>query len=98
MDEAFKPTLSLGQQLFAAGWAYLRFYLDHPGYFRILMLPNIDAQPEQSVPYDAAAGGARRVPGAPGGAGHRAGSQDGRGATRSTRTEPPSSCGARGAA
>ncbi len=52
MDEAFKPTLALGQQLFAAGWAYLRFYRDHPGYFRILMLPNTDAPSKQSVPYN----------------------------------------------
>jgi TetR/AcrR family transcriptional regulator len=44
MEEAFRPTLSLGQQLFAAGWAYLRFYLDHPGYFRILAFPHVDAQ------------------------------------------------------
>jgi TetR/AcrR family transcriptional regulator len=50
MDEAFKPTLSHSQQLFAAGWAYLRFYLDNPGYFRILMFPHIDARPEDSVP------------------------------------------------
>jgi AcrR family transcriptional regulator len=50
MEEAFKPTLSLGQQLFAAGWAYLRFYLDHPGYFRILAFPHLDARPEESVP------------------------------------------------
>ncbi len=52
MDEAFKPTLSLGQQLFAAGWAYLRFYLDHPGYFRILVFPHTDAQSTESVPYN----------------------------------------------
>jgi TetR/AcrR family transcriptional regulator len=44
MEEAFRPTLSLGQQLFAAGWAYLRFYLDHPGYFRILAFPHVDAR------------------------------------------------------
>jgi TetR/AcrR family transcriptional regulator len=50
MNEAFKPTLSLGQQLFAAGWAYLRFYLDHPGYFRILMLPHTDAQSDPPPP------------------------------------------------
>jgi TetR/AcrR family transcriptional regulator len=43
MEDAFKPTLSLGQQLFAAGWAYLRFYLDNPGYFRILAFPHVDA-------------------------------------------------------
>jgi TetR/AcrR family transcriptional regulator len=53
MDEAFKPTLSLGQQLFAAGWAYLRFYLENPGYFRILVFPHIDARPEESVSFAA---------------------------------------------
>jgi AcrR family transcriptional regulator len=50
MREAFKPTLSLGQQLFAAGDAYLRFYRDHPGYFRILFFPHIDARPEETLP------------------------------------------------
>ena len=53
MDEAFRPTLSLGQQLFAAGWAYLRFYLDHPGYFRILAFPHVDSRPEESLPFAA---------------------------------------------
>jgi TetR/AcrR family transcriptional regulator len=53
MEEAFKPTLSLGQQLFAAGWAYLRFYLDHPGYFRILAFPHLEARPDESVPFAA---------------------------------------------
>jgi TetR/AcrR family transcriptional regulator len=51
MDEAFKPTLSLGQQLFAAGWAYLRFYRDHPGYFRILMFPHTDSRSPESAPF-----------------------------------------------
>jgi len=51
MDEAFKPTLSLSQQLFAAGWAYLRFYYDHPGHFRILMFPHTDEQSEGSLPF-----------------------------------------------
>jgi TetR/AcrR family transcriptional regulator len=50
MNDAFKPTLSLGQQLFAAGWAYLRFYRDHPGFFRILMLPHTDAQSDPPPP------------------------------------------------
>jgi TetR/AcrR family transcriptional regulator len=50
MDEAFKPTLSLGQQLFAAGDAYLRFYFDHPGYFRILVFPHVDQRPEETIP------------------------------------------------
>lgn len=49
MAEAFKPTLSLGQQLFAAGDAYLRFYRDHPGYFRILVFPYVDARPDGSL-------------------------------------------------
>jgi TetR/AcrR family transcriptional regulator len=50
MREAFKPTLSLSQQLFAAGEAYLRFYLDHPAYFRILAFPHIDARREETLP------------------------------------------------
>jgi TetR/AcrR family transcriptional regulator len=69
MDDAFKPTLSLGQQLFAAGWAYLRFYLDHPGYFRILAFPHFDARPEDDLSFAAqrlaerAEAGVRRVAG-----------------------------------
>jgi TetR/AcrR family transcriptional regulator len=50
MDEAFRPTRSLAQQLFAAGESYLRFYREHPAYFRMLMLPHIDARPEDSAP------------------------------------------------
>jgi AcrR family transcriptional regulator len=53
MEEAFKPTLSLGQQLFAAGWAYMRFYLDHPAYFRILAFPHVDARPEDDLSFAA---------------------------------------------
>jgi AcrR family transcriptional regulator len=53
MDEAFKPTMALGHQLFAAGWAYLRFYRDHPGYFRILMLPHSDARTSETLPHNA---------------------------------------------
>jgi TetR/AcrR family transcriptional regulator len=67
MDEAFKPTLSLGQQLFAAGWAYLRFYLDHPAYFRILAFPHVDAGPPEDLSFAAqrlaerAEAGVRRI-------------------------------------
>jgi TetR/AcrR family transcriptional regulator len=67
MEDAFKPTLALGQQLFAAGWAYLRFYLDHPGYFRILAFPHFDARPEDERSFAAqriaerAEAGVRRV-------------------------------------
>jgi TetR/AcrR family transcriptional regulator len=50
MDEAFRPTLSLGQQLFAAGWAYLRFYRDHPDHFRILVFPHTDARSGEPLP------------------------------------------------
>jgi AcrR family transcriptional regulator len=50
LADAFKPTMSLGQQLFAAGWAYMQFYLDHPGYFRILVFPHTDAQPPAAFP------------------------------------------------
>ena len=67
MEEAFRPTLSLGQQLFAAGWAYLRFYLENPGYFRILAFPHVDARPADDLPFAAqriaerAEAGVRRV-------------------------------------
>jgi TetR/AcrR family transcriptional regulator len=67
MEEAFKPTLSLGQQLFAAGWAYLRFYVDHPAYFRILAFPHVDARPAEDLSFAAqrlaerAEAGVRRV-------------------------------------
>ena len=69
MEDAFRPTLSLGQQLFAAGWAYLRFYLDHPGYFRILAFPHFDARPDDNLSFAAqrlaerAEAGVRRVAG-----------------------------------
>jgi TetR/AcrR family transcriptional regulator len=67
MEEAFKPTLSLGQQLFAAGWAYLRFYLDHPAYFRILAFPHVDLRPQDDLSFatqrlaERAEAGVRRV-------------------------------------
>ena len=99
MEEAFRPTLSLGQQLFAAGWAYLRFYLDHPGYFRILAFPHVDARPRTSLPFAAqrlaerAEAQVRRVAGD-----HRAGRARPAPRARSTRTAPRSSCGARGPA
>ena len=69
MEEAFKPTLALGQQLFAAGWAYLRFYRDHPGYFRILAFPHFDARRDEDLSFAArrlaerAEAGVRRVAG-----------------------------------
>ncbi len=44
MSAAFDESRSPIQQMFAAGDAYLRFYLEHPGYFRILAFPHFDAR------------------------------------------------------
>lgn len=41
MDLAFQSPLSPVDQLLAAGDAYLRFHLDHPGYFQLIALPDI---------------------------------------------------------
>jgi len=35
-----------GEQLIAAGDAYLRFYFEHPGYFRMLAFPYFDTRPK----------------------------------------------------
>lgn len=50
MAAAFDPSLSPIQQLFRAGEAYLRFYFEHPGYFRILVFPYLDARPPERIP------------------------------------------------
>ena len=50
LDDALAPT----EQLLAAGDAYLRFYLDHPGYFRMLVFPHLDARPPDDDLPDAA--------------------------------------------
>lgn len=50
MAAAFDPTLPPIQQLFRAGEAYLRFYFEHPGYFRILVFPYLDARPPDRIP------------------------------------------------
>jgi TetR/AcrR family transcriptional regulator len=39
LARAFDPALPPTDQLTAAGEAYLQFYLEHPGYFRILAFP-----------------------------------------------------------
>jgi len=44
-DEARTPA----EQLVAAGDAYLRFYVEHPGYFRILAFPYFDMKPNPKL-------------------------------------------------
>ena len=48
------------ERLLAAADAFLRFYLDHPGQFRLLVFPHVDAADGDELP-DAAAMVARRV-------------------------------------
>jgi TetR/AcrR family transcriptional regulator len=38
------------ERLLAAGDAYLRFYRDHPDYFRILVFPHTDIPPDTDLP------------------------------------------------
>ena len=42
---AFDPSKTPAEQLVAAGEAYLRFYVEHPGYFRMLAFPYFDTRP-----------------------------------------------------
>lgn len=46
--EAFDPAHPPLERLVAAGMAYLRFFRDYPGYFRILAFPQFDAPGRQS--------------------------------------------------
>lgn len=41
--EAFDPALPPRERLVASGTAYLRFFRDYPGYFRMLAFPQFDA-------------------------------------------------------
>ncbi len=43
---AFDSAKTPGEQLIAAGDAYLRFYVEHPGYFRMLAFPYFDTRPK----------------------------------------------------
>jgi AcrR family transcriptional regulator len=45
MDLAYDPELSPAEQVLAAADAYLRFHLDHPGYFQMVALPHLGAAP-----------------------------------------------------
>ena len=47
--DAFDGSKTPGEQLIAAGEAYLRFYVEHPGYFRMLAFPYFDTGPKQKA-------------------------------------------------
>ena len=46
---AFDDALTPAEQLVAAGDAYLRFYVEHPGYFRMLAFPYFDTTPKAQL-------------------------------------------------
>jgi TetR/AcrR family transcriptional regulator len=49
LAHAFDASTTPGEQLIAAGDAYLRFYVEHPGYFRMLAFPYFDTRPKTKV-------------------------------------------------
>jgi AcrR family transcriptional regulator len=49
LAKAFNAATSPTEQLIASGDAYLRFYLDHPGYFRMLAFPYFDTKPRAKL-------------------------------------------------
>jgi AcrR family transcriptional regulator len=46
LAEAFDASKTPADRLIAAGDAYLRFYVEHPGYFRMLAFPYFDTRPK----------------------------------------------------
>jgi TetR/AcrR family transcriptional regulator len=50
MAAALQPDLAPLQRLFLAGDAYLRFYLEYPDYFRILVFPHLDSRRTEELP------------------------------------------------
>ncbi|MEX2195712.1 MAG: TetR/AcrR family transcriptional regulator [Thermoleophilaceae bacterium] len=50
MAEAYDAELSPLEQVLAAGDAYMRFHLDHPGYFRMIALRGLDLAPGDEPP------------------------------------------------
>lgn len=56
MDEAYDPELPPDQQLLAVSDAYLRFYREQPGFFRVFVFP-----PRDSPSADIAAGVAKQI-------------------------------------
>ena len=49
LSAAFGERKTPGEQLVAAGEAYLRFYIEHPGYFRMLAFPYFDTRPKAKL-------------------------------------------------
>jgi TetR/AcrR family transcriptional regulator len=50
MSRAWEAEADPIERLLAAGEAYLSFYRDHPGYFRILVFPHTDIPPDTDLP------------------------------------------------
>jgi AcrR family transcriptional regulator len=50
MAAAFDDSLPPHEQLFQAGEAYLRFYLENPAYFRVLLFPHFVTRSEDELP------------------------------------------------
>jgi len=46
LASAFDTAKTPGERLIAAGDAYLSFYVEHPGYFRMLAFPYFDTRPK----------------------------------------------------
>jgi TetR/AcrR family transcriptional regulator len=49
LAKAFEDAKTPTEQLIASGDAYLRFYLEHPGYFRMLAFPYFDTKPNAKL-------------------------------------------------
>jgi AcrR family transcriptional regulator len=49
LAKAFTDAQNPTQQLIASGDAYLRFYVEHPGYFRMLAFPYFDTKPKAKL-------------------------------------------------
>ena len=49
LAKAFQVAKTPTEQLIASGDAYLQFYVDHPGYFRMLAFPYFDRNPKTKL-------------------------------------------------
>jgi AcrR family transcriptional regulator len=54
MDGAYDPGLAPDERLLAVADAYVRFYREHPGFFRLFVFPPPDGPEEEAVPAFAA--------------------------------------------
>jgi TetR/AcrR family transcriptional regulator len=59
MAAALEPDVAPLQRLFLVGDAYLRFYMEYPDYFRILVFPHLDSRRIEELPEAAQALAAR---------------------------------------